>query len=92
MSEKRRVVVTGIGLLCPIGGDDDGTRERLFQGQGTIAKLRSLDATMFRASIGGARSDRATHWPLSRATALDYDPELQRAVEWRRTHPVPQRG
>lgn len=52
MSEKRRVVVTGIGLLCPIGGDDDSTRERLFAGQGAIAKLRSLDAAMFRAQNG----------------------------------------
>jgi 3-oxoacyl-[acyl-carrier-protein] synthase II len=49
MNERRRVVVTGIGLLSALGGDDDRMAERLFAGDGGIAKLRALDTAKFKS-------------------------------------------
>ncbi len=49
MNERQRVVVTGVGLLSAIGGDDEQMAGRLFAGQGGIARLRSLDPTKFKA-------------------------------------------
>jgi 3-oxoacyl-[acyl-carrier-protein] synthase II len=46
---ERRVVVTGIGLLTSLGGDDDATRQRLFAGHGGIGRLRCLDPAGYRS-------------------------------------------
>lgn len=49
MNERRRVVVTGIGLLSALGGDDDRMAERLFAGESGIGRLRCLDAAKFKS-------------------------------------------
>jgi len=49
MGERRRVVVTGIGLLTALGGDGERLAGRLFDGAGGIGRLRSLDAAKFKS-------------------------------------------
>ena len=49
MNERRRVVVTGIGLLSALGGDDERMAERLFAGESGIGRLRCLDAAKFKS-------------------------------------------
>ncbi|MBL9077943.1 MAG: beta-ketoacyl-[acyl-carrier-protein] synthase family protein [Planctomycetes bacterium] len=49
MDQPQRVVVTGIGLLSPLGADEASLRERLFAGRSAIGPLRSLDASAYRS-------------------------------------------
>jgi 3-oxoacyl-[acyl-carrier-protein] synthase II len=51
--DEQRVVVTGIGLLTALGGDDDATRQRLFAGSGGIRRLASLDPRGYRSQNAG---------------------------------------
>lgn len=51
--DKRRVVVTGIGLLSPLGNDARTTWEALLQGKSGIAKISAFDATQFDSQIAG---------------------------------------
>lgn len=46
---EQRVVVTGIGMLTALGGDDDATRARLFAGQGGVRRMRCLDPEGYRS-------------------------------------------
>ncbi|HMP73846.1 MAG TPA: beta-ketoacyl-ACP synthase II [Kiritimatiellia bacterium] len=49
----RRVVVTGLGLVSPLGSDLDVFWERLVKGQSGIRKIQSMDVTEYSSKIGG---------------------------------------
>lgn len=49
----RRVVVTGLGCLSPLGNDADTTFRRLLEGQSGIGPLTRFDTTNHRARIAG---------------------------------------
>ena len=49
----RRVVVTGIGLVCPVGIGTDESWNSLLAGQGGIATITSFDTTGFDCRIAG---------------------------------------
>ena len=49
----RRVVVTGIGLVCAVGIGTDESWKNLLAGQGGIATITSFDATGFDCRIAG---------------------------------------
>lgn len=55
----QRVVVTGIGLVTPLGSDEDTLRARLLAGDSAIRTLRSLDATSFRSRHAAEVDDAA---------------------------------
>ena len=50
MVELQRVVVTGIGSMTPLGGDEATMRRRLFAREPGVAKLASLDPSLYRSS------------------------------------------
>ena len=49
----RRVVVTGLGLLTPLGLDAESTWEGLIEGRSGIGPVRSFDASEFDRPIAG---------------------------------------
>src|SRR4051812_24296204 len=49
----KRVVVTGIGLVSPLGVGKTATWENLLAGKSGIAPIRQFDASGFECSIAG---------------------------------------
>ena len=53
MSERRRIVVTGLGVVSPVGNDVATTWRNLVAGQSGIGRITRFDASTFRAQIAG---------------------------------------
>ena len=51
---KRRVVVTGLGMVTPVGNSVDETWENILAGKSGIAPLEYFDTTEFSTRIGGS--------------------------------------
>lgn len=58
---KRKVAITGIGLVTPLGNDTETTWQNLVAGKSGVATTRSFDASGFSTTIS--------------AEVKDYDPE-----------------
>ncbi|GAA0851913.1 beta-ketoacyl-ACP synthase II [Aliiglaciecola litoralis] len=54
---KRRVVVTGLGMLTPLGGDTDTTWDGILKGKSGIAPIQSFDASPFTTHFAGELPD-----------------------------------
>lgn len=79
----RRVVVTGVGVITPLGCELETFRQRLFAGTSGIRTIQQFDASAFDARIAGEviefnaddfisvkeqrRLDRFTHYALAAA-------------------------
>lgn len=53
MSERRRVVVTGMGVVSPLGCSVDAFWERLVAGRSGIAPIQRWDASQYDVRFGG---------------------------------------
>ncbi len=51
--ESRRVVVTGIGLLSPVGSDVASFGDAILAGRSGVDTIRSFDASRYRSQIAG---------------------------------------
>lgn len=51
---KRRVVVTGLGIVTPVGNSVDETWENILAGKSGVALIEHFDTTGFSSRIGGA--------------------------------------
>jgi 3-oxoacyl-[acyl-carrier-protein] synthase II len=54
---KRRVVVTGLGMITPVGSDVDSTWENILAGKSGIAKTTLFDVGDFNTKIAGEVKD-----------------------------------
>src|SRR4051812_34953150 len=76
----RRVVVTGIGLVTPVGIGRDETWNALVAGQSGIAPITLFDVTDFATKFGGeVKSWEPTRW-IEKRDAKTYDRFLQFGV------------
>jgi len=50
---ERRVVITGMGVVCPIGIGIETFEEALFEGKNGIATISLFDASSYRSQIAG---------------------------------------
>ena len=57
MSETRRVVVTGLGAITPLGNSAADTWEALRSGKNGIAPITLFDASRFKAKLGAEVRD-----------------------------------
>ena len=51
---KRRVVVTGLGMVTPVGNDVDETWKNILAGKSGIAPIEHFDTSEFSTRIGGS--------------------------------------
>ncbi|HVR40962.1 MAG TPA: beta-ketoacyl-ACP synthase II [Thermoanaerobaculia bacterium] len=51
--EKRRVVVTGIGMISPLGIGNEATWQGLIEGRSGVDRITKFDTTQFTAKIAG---------------------------------------
>jgi len=54
---KRRVVVTGLGMLSPVGNTVDSTWKNILAGKSGIAPIQSFDASAFTTQFAGEVKD-----------------------------------
>ena len=47
MSSKRRVVVTGLGIVSPLGNDLETTWKNILNGESGAARITKFDASDF---------------------------------------------
>jgi len=57
MSARRRVAVTGLGIISPIGNDLQAAWSNLLAGRSGITRITRFDATDFRTQIAGEVRD-----------------------------------
>lgn len=55
--DKRRIAVTGIGLVTPVGNDRESTWEALLAGRSGGAQIENFDASGFSTTIGAEVKD-----------------------------------
>jgi 3-oxoacyl-[acyl-carrier-protein] synthase II len=53
MTAPRRVVVTGLGILCPLGNDEQTVWSRLLAGESGIGAITRFDASRLNTRIAG---------------------------------------
>ena len=54
---KRRVVITGLGMVCPVGLNVKQSWENILNGQSGIATLKNIDTNGQSVSFGGSVKD-----------------------------------
>ena len=50
---KRRVVITGMGAVTPLGNSVDSTWQALLAGKSGIGPIEGFDVTGFKTQFGG---------------------------------------
>ncbi|HZS60561.1 MAG TPA: beta-ketoacyl-ACP synthase II [Gemmatimonadaceae bacterium] len=73
MTERRRVVVTGIGAITPIGLSRDGLWQGLRREQSAVGPVTRFDASQFRSQVAAEVCDfvASDHIEAKRAKRLD---------------------
>lgn len=74
---KRRVVITGLGLVTPVGNTVDSTWQALLVGQSGIAPITKFDASEFSTRFSGSVKDFDVEQYLSRKDARKMDLFIQ---------------
>lgn len=70
---KRRIAITGVGLVTPLGNDADTTWARVRAGESGIGKITRFDASEFSTQIAGeVRDFDPTQWISKRETRQMY--------------------
>ena len=70
---RRRVVVTGLGIVCPIGNDLDSSWTNLLAGQSGIARVTRFDVSALPVRFAGEVKDFdiSTYMPAKEARHFD---------------------
>lgn len=73
MHSNRRVVVTGMGLVCPLGNDVASSWARIVAGESGIGPIECFDASAFTTRFGGSVKglDISAYIPAKDARKLD---------------------
>ena len=77
---KRRVVVTGLGMITPLGNNVTETWEGILKGRSGIALLDHFDTTDFTVRIGGSIKDLALDDYIPRKDQKKMDPFIHYGI------------
>src|SRR6476659_2990264 len=75
----RRVVVTGLGLVTPLGGDVETTWRNLIAGKSGIAAITRFDVSDQKAKIAGEVKAKDHEWGFDPDKRVDF--KVQRQVD-----------
>ena len=78
--QRRRVVVTGLGALTPVGGDVDTSWTNLVAGVSGAGEIEAFDATDFGVRIGAGVKNFDVERYLDRKEARRMDLFIQYGV------------
>ncbi len=70
---KRRVVITGLGMVCPVGGTVTDAWAAILRGQSGIGPITRFDVAAFPTRFGGAVRDFAVDQYMSAKEARRLD-------------------
>jgi len=71
---SRRIVVTGLGVVCPVGNTTEQSWSNIVAGVSGIAPITCIDVTGFSAKIGGNIKDFDVELYMSKKEARRMDP------------------
>src|SRR6478672_13858517 len=73
MDKARRVVITGIGAITPIGNGRDGLWEGVLAGKSAVQRIDRFDPSPFRSQVAAQVNnfDPLDHLDAQRARRLD---------------------
>ncbi len=74
---KRRVVVTGMGMVSPLGNDLPTTWANIIEGKSGVAPITKFDATDYRTTIAAEVKDFDPHDHFDRKKVRRLDPFVQ---------------
>jgi 3-oxoacyl-[acyl-carrier-protein] synthase II len=77
---KKRVVVTGLGLLTSLGEDVKSTWEQIKAGKSGITKISHFDASEYPVTFSGSLKDFDTEPFVSKRDARRMDPFIQYGI------------
>ena len=77
---KRRVVVTGLGMITPLGNNVSETWESILKGRSGIALLDHFDTTDFTVRIGGSIKNLALDDYIPRKDQKKMDPFIHYGI------------
>lgn len=77
---KRRVVVTGMGMVCPLGNTVDQTWAAILSGESGIATIESFDVSDYSTRIGGAVKNFSVDDYMSAKEAKRFDPFIHYGI------------
>ena len=77
---KRRVVVTGLGMITPLGNNVSETWESILKGRSGIAPLDHFDTTDFTVRIGGSVKDLPLDDYIPRKDQKKMDPFIHYGI------------
>lgn len=80
MSERRRVVITGMGLISPLGYKVDEFWERLIAAESGIHPIERFDTTEFDVKFGGECTDFTPEPVVDKRSAKRLDRFAQMAI------------
>lgn len=77
---ERRVVVTGLGLVTPVGNDVEASWSAILAGRSGIGPIESFDVSAFPSRIGGSIRGLALEPHLSARDARRMDPFIHYGI------------
>ena len=80
MSVKRRVVVTGLGIVSPLGNDLESTWSNILQGTSGAARITKFDPTDFATTFAAELKDYDDISGLTSKEKRRIDPFVQYAI------------
>ena len=79
--QQRRVVVTGLGMLSPVGGTAEESWQNLLKGQSGICQIEHFDTSTFAVKIAGlVKNFQPEAWGISKKDERKMDPFIQYGI------------
>ncbi len=76
----RRIVITGMGAVTPVGNNVEEFRDAIFSGKNGIARIASFDPSELKAQVAGEIKNLDVNAVLGKAVARKLDPFTQFAL------------